>query len=165
MLFALSVIKPAVAISQADAIRNEDPCATELSLSRASDNLACVPIGEGEDLPTQCFNFTSLCDGLQFCGNGNDEGFGYTSKAQIVCGEDAWYRSIINAHLLRVARIIYFAIDAEFAGSEGTGSNSTFNCSSNESVDLIRICDGNRDCSKGEDERFILCKSKGVDIF
>ena len=26
----------------------------------------------------------------------------------------------------------------------------------------MNICDGNKDCSGGEDERFTLCKSEGV---
>ena len=45
-----------------------------------------------------------------------------------------------------------------------TGANNTgmFVCSSSESVELERICDGNKDCNGGEDERLVLCKSKMI---
>lgn len=38
----------------------------------------------------------------------------------------------------------------------------TFICSPTESVELMNICDGNKDCREGEDERFTLCKSERV---
>ena len=38
----------------------------------------------------------------------------------------------------------------------------TFVCSPTESVELMSICDGNKDCTGGEDERFTLCKSERV---
>ena len=90
ILLAATVIKTAVAVSEADAIRIEDPCAAELGLTTQSDNLACVPIGEG-DLAPRCFNLTNLCDGEQFCSNGNDEGSGFSSATRITCGEAALF--------------------------------------------------------------------------
>ena len=35
----------------------------------------------------------------------------------------------------------------------------TFVCSPAESIELMNICDGNKNCNGGEDERFSLCKS------
>lgn len=83
-VLVVTVIHFAIATSEADTIRAEDPCATELQLTNASDNLACID-AQGEQ--EQCFNFTDICDGEQFCNSGYDEGVGFTSSSAIVCGK------------------------------------------------------------------------------
>ena len=94
-LFVLLVTKAASGVNEADRIRMEDPCAVEMQLQAGSvsDNLACVVLEEDsqQQVPAadmlQCFNITQLCDGMNFCRNGNDEGEGFTTPSQINCSE------------------------------------------------------------------------------
>ena len=97
----LLVTKAASGVNEADRIRMEDPCAVEMQLEAGSvsDNLACVAgVEDGQqqvpaDDVLQCFNITQLCDGMNFCRNGNDEGEGITtpSSSHINCSE--WFDS------------------------------------------------------------------------
>ena len=152
ILIALTDIGPTVGQTrgEADRIRMEDPCAMELQLQQGtrSNNLAC-PVDQSPIMESRCFNITDICDGQQFCSNGDDEGQG--SPPGIECGK------------------FFYILDASYCAHWYTdtqsGTNSTkFACSSNESIGVMQICDGNKDCSRGEDEHFKLCRSEGKNL-
>ena len=93
ILIALTGIGPTVGQSEADRIRTADPCAMELQLQQGtrSDNLACLARIQMPDqspiIEFRCLNITDICDGQQFCVDGDDEGQG--SPPRIVCGKFA----------------------------------------------------------------------------
>ena len=117
-------------------IRLERPC--------GEDNLSCPRIGNLSQIPLQCFTRQELCNGIDFCSSGTDEG---TDIASLKC---------------KMAYFLLFKLDLSFSctGDPERQEDSLFQCTPDVVVSIFSLCDGVNDCGLGNDETTTLCESQ-----
>ena len=54
------------------AVGGQDPIGSELPCGE--DNFSCPRIGNLSQIPLQCYSRQELCNGIEFCDGGSDEG-------------------------------------------------------------------------------------------
>jgi len=119
------------------------PCevdsATDPDPNNPTDNLSCPRLDD--DL--QCYSQAQLCNNQTDCMGGSDEG---ENLVALDCGKNVPY--------IFMFLIFTCCSNILFAGEQA------FFCSPGEPVPLTALCDGNQDCTGGDDETTTLCESE-----
>jgi len=118
----------------------EDVVGADPDPNNPTDNLSCPRL----DTELQCYPEAQLCDGVEQCAGGSDEG---TNLVALTCEG----KLVINSTSSHLINYFVHAVPR---------SASVFSCTFGEEVDLDALCDGNQDCTGGDDETTTLCESE-----
>ena len=114
------------------------------TLSCDTDNLSC-PRSDPDSESLQCITTSELCDGTNLCSGGQDEGENLSTL-------DCKTLKLLQ-HRSTYPKCLLFTPSV-------SGTAEVFVCTTGETVALSTLCDGNADCSNGNDETSPICESK-----
>ena len=124
-------------------IGNLRPCevdpAADPDSNNPTDNLSCPRLDDA----LQCYSQGQLCNGTEDCMGGSDEG---ENLVALDCGKNVPY-----IFVFLIFTYYYNILRADVRA---------FFCSPGEPVPLTALCDGNQDCTGGDDETTTLCESE-----